>query len=91
MALTFAVYLAADLLARLRHGGLRIAAPGWLRDPYALAFGAVFALALDFWAWGVKDPLVLGLPLWAWYFVLLSAVQPALMAGLTKRDLRDRG
>jgi hypothetical protein len=33
----------------------------------------------------------MGLPLWAWYFVLLSAVQTALMVGLTKRDLRDRG
>ena len=58
---------------------LRIAAPAWLRDPYALAFGAVFVLALDFWAWGVKEPLVMGLPLWAWYFVLLSALQTTLM------------
>jgi SSS family solute:Na+ symporter len=91
MALTFAVYLAADLFVRLRHGGLRIAAPGWLRDPYGMAFGAVFVLALDFRAWGVKEPLVLGLPLWAWYFVLLSAVQTALMLAMTRRDLRDRG
>jgi len=89
LATAFGVYLAAHLAVRLRRGGLHPSLPGWARDPYVLSLGALFVLALDYWAWEVKGPLLMGLPLWAWYFVLLSAVQTALMLGMTRRDLRD--
>ena len=90
LATSFGVYLAAHLAVRLRRGGLHPSLPGWARDPYVLSLGALFVLALDFWAWEVKGPLLMGLPLWAWYFVLLSAVQTALMLGMTRRDLGSR-
>ncbi len=51
------------------------------RSALALAgFGLIFVLAQDFWAWESSRPTWLGWPLWAWYFVGLSAVQTALMA-----------
>ncbi|MBN1855994.1 MAG: sodium:solute symporter family protein [Dehalococcoidia bacterium] len=42
-------------------------------------FGLLFLAAQDFWRWGETGPLILGWPTWAWYFVVLSAAQTALM------------
>jgi SSS family solute:Na+ symporter len=38
----------------------------------ALPFIALFLLANDFWAWGRKPVLLLGLPLWVWYAIALG-------------------
>ena len=39
---------------------------------WALLFLAFFILANDFWAWGRRPVLILGLPLWVWYFITLG-------------------
>jgi SSS family solute:Na+ symporter len=92
LSAAFGVYLTAHLALTLwKGGGLRLHLPKWAADPYALAFGGIFLLALDFWAWGETEPTVLGLPLWVWYSMLLSALQTATMVGLTRRDLRGSG
>jgi len=31
-----------------------------------------FLLSLDFWSWGVSEPLFLGLPVWMWYLLILT-------------------
>jgi hypothetical protein len=90
LAAAFGIYLAAHLAVRLPRDGWGLRLPAWATGPCALAVGAVFLLALDFWGRGEKEPILVGLPLWAWYFVLLSAVQTALMIGITRRELRGR-
>jgi hypothetical protein len=70
----FGVYLSAHWLL-VRPATL---APGWLGDPYFWMLMALFALAMDFWAWGRIGPLVGGLPTWIGYFVLLSIGQTVL-------------
>ena len=40
---------------------------------------AIFALAIDFWAWGRIGPTWLGVPVWIGYFVVLSALQTGVM------------
>ena len=75
MLATFAIYLAAHM-AIWRQGFGR---PAWLRDPYFWMLAALFALAMDFWAWGRSGPTVLGMPVWIGYFVVLSALQTAVM------------
>ena len=70
-----AVATAAYLLVQALSGGLGLPAftrRGWLG---LLLFGGVFALAQDFWSWGEVGGLLAGWPLWAWYFVGLSALQ----------------
>jgi len=70
------VYLVVQFAAEgLRLPSLR---PGSLA--LIAGFAALFVLALDFWQWHQVEPLLLGWPRWAWYFVLLSAVQTVLMA-----------
>jgi SSS family solute:Na+ symporter len=90
MLAAFGVYLAVHVLMTARQGGLRIALPGWLTDRYVLVSAAIFLLALDFWAWGIRRPSVFGLPFWIAYFVLLSALQTAAMACMIRRDLGPR-
>lgn len=85
---TFATYLAAHAVLARRRGVLSLRVPGWVKDPYVVALAALFGLALDFWAWGESRPLVLGLPLWVWYSVLLSTAQTAVMAAMVRRDVR---
>ncbi len=46
---------------------------------FAAGFGIIFVLAMDFWRWGEVGQVVLGLPVWAWYFVMLSVLQTILM------------
>ncbi len=86
MLTAFGTYLLVHLLLRAREGNLSLRRPGWLTDRYFLMPAGIFALAMDFWAWGSVQPLILGVPVWMAYFVLLSAAQMAVMA----RMIRDR-
>jgi SSS family solute:Na+ symporter len=49
---------------------------GW----WALLFAVFFVLGCDFWAWGRKPVLVLGLPLWVLYFGALGFLLAAAIA-----------
>ncbi len=53
---------------------------------FILAFSAIFLLAMDFWRWNETGALVLGLPLWCWYFVGLSALQTVLTRLMLDKD-----
>lgn len=79
MLLTFGVYLTAHGIILLREGRLRFFVPDWLQNPYFYLLGAVFVLAMDFWAWGNIGPVFMGIPLWLVYFIALSAIQTAIM------------
>jgi len=37
-----------------------------------LLFIVTFLLSLDFWGWGQAKPLIIGLPLWVWYLLVLT-------------------
>ena len=63
--------------------------PVWLRDPYFWMLASVFALAMDFWAWGRIGPLVLGMPAWIGYFAMLSILQTAVMWLWAKDTAKD--
>jgi SSS family solute:Na+ symporter len=81
----FGSYLGVHALMTVREGRWRGAlSGGWLKDRHVLIQAAIFVLAMDFWAWGSVRPLVGGLPLWIGYFVLLSALQTAAMAGMVR-------
>jgi SSS family solute:Na+ symporter len=86
MLTAFGTYLLVHLLLRAGEGNLSLRRPGWLTDRYFLMSAGIFALAMDFWAWGSVEPLIMGVPAWMVYFVLLSAAQMAVMA----RMIRDR-
>jgi SSS family solute:Na+ symporter len=88
LGVAFGVYLAANLVVRIRREGWSWRVPAWLGDRAFLAFAGIFVLAMDFWAWGAVQPLVAGLPLWIAYFVLLSLLQTAAMAVMVRRELR---
>jgi SSS family solute:Na+ symporter len=93
MLIAFGVYLAAHLLLRLSEGGVAIVLPEWLTDRYFLMTVGIFTLAMDYWEWGRSQPTLMGIPLWMVYFVLLSAAQTAIMAGLVRdaSGQADRG
>ena len=57
---------------------------GWSFFPI-MGFGTGF-MAMDFWAWGTREPVFLGVPLWVCYFVLLSALQTGAMACMIRRE-----
>jgi len=86
MLAAFGVYLTVHLLLRVREGELAIRLPGWPTDCYFPMFAAIFALAMDFWAWGSGQPTIMGFPAWMAYFVLLSAAQMAVMACLIRAE-----
>jgi SSS family solute:Na+ symporter len=88
LLVAFGGYLTVHALMSTREGRLRGSLPGlWLRDRHVLVQAAIFALAMDFWAWGSVRPLLGGLPLWIGYFVLLSALQTAAMVFMVRREL----
>jgi hypothetical protein len=39
---------------------------------WVVAFGSLFALSMDFWAWSWVEPSVLGLPYVVGYIILLE-------------------
>ncbi len=82
---TFGIYMISHILV-LREGfGL----PAWLRDPYFWALTVLFILAMDFWAWGRSLPLVMGVPAWIYYFVILSVLQTVVMYFWVRRKSRN--
>jgi solute:Na+ symporter, SSS family len=50
-----------------------------LKRPYFYGFIILLVLAVDFWNWGNRPVIVFGLPLWVFYFILLSLLQTLLM------------
>jgi SSS family solute:Na+ symporter len=86
MLVTFGVYLVAHFLLRAKEGKLVITLPVWLTNRYFLMLTVIFMLATDFWAWGSTQPMIMGVPVWMIYFVLLSAAQMAVMAGLIRDE-----
>jgi solute:Na+ symporter, SSS family len=73
---TFGTYAVLHLIAARPHLALGNA-KGW---KWASVFGLLFLAAQDYWRWGEVGPLLLGVPLWAWYFVGLSLLQTGAMA-----------
>jgi SSS family solute:Na+ symporter len=86
MLITFGVYLGTHMLMLWKAKALEIYKPRWLSNGYFYFFSAIFVLALDFWAWGKVQPLVLGIPVWIFYFVALSAIQSIVMVYLIRKD-----
>lgn len=84
MLVAFGFYLAMHFVLRLREGSVAIALPRWLTDRYFLMLAGIFAVAMDYWAWDRSQPTIVGIPLWMFYFVLLSGAQTAIMAGLVR-------
>ncbi|UCB59220.1 MAG: DUF3311 domain-containing protein [Thermoplasmatales archaeon] len=52
--------------------------PSWLlnkKNAFAyLLFIVLFILSLDFWGWGQSKPLLLGMPLWVYYILILTLI-----------------
>ena len=89
MAVTFAVYLMAHGIMLRREGLLHLRTPVWLGNPYLYPMLGIFLLALDFWAWGKTHPRWAGMPTWLGYFVMLSALQTALMLRLVMKSKKE--
>jgi len=49
---------------------------GWFKDTkhlfWMIIFVSFFILAIDIWNWGFSEPLVLGLPYWIIYHIVLT-------------------
>ncbi|OQY58048.1 MAG: hypothetical protein B6245_13810, partial [Desulfobacteraceae bacterium 4572_88] len=80
MLITFLVYLLTHVALQWRKKAFRITRPAWIRSPYFCILAGIFMLAMDFWAWEKSQPMFMGIPLWLGYFILLSAIQTAVMA-----------
>ena len=85
MLVTFTVYLITHLALLWKQKALVFQTPAWLLDPYFYLISCVFILAMDFWAWGKVHPMFCGLPGWAVYFIILSAIQTLLMVLMVRR------
>ena len=86
MLVAFGVYLFVHLLLRMKEGHLSFRAPVWLTDRYFLMLMGIFVLAMDFWAWESKRPMIMGFPIWMGYFILLSAAQMAVVACMIRNE-----
>ena len=75
MAVTFGVYLATHVALLGRSAEIAFRRPEWLGNRYLYLMGAIFILGMDYWAWDRAQPLIIGVPAWIGFFVLLSAVQ----------------
>jgi SSS family solute:Na+ symporter len=89
MIVTFSVYLATHALLRWKERAFSIRRPRWMLSPYFFMLGGIFVLSMDFWAWGRAQPAFMGIPLWLGYFILLSAVQTAVMLAWVKAAGRE--
>ena len=72
--------LVAGSLLRPAQGVEPLARPSARGWRWVAAFGFVFLLGNDFWAWHRSNPLWLGLPSWLWYYVGLCLLLFGLMA-----------
>ena len=84
MLATFAVYLGVHAL-RMHHEDRPVVyTVPWLSNRYTYLFVGIFILGMDFWAWNRATPMFFGVPVWIFYFVLLSAIQTAGMVLLIR-------
>ena len=79
MLVSFSVYLISHAVLSAREDAFRLTMPSWLRSPYFYLLTGIFALGMDFWAWGKNEPLFMGIPLWIGYFIMLSLTQTGVM------------
>jgi SSS family solute:Na+ symporter len=84
MIAAFGVYIITHILVLQEAFGL----PAWLGSRYFWMLTALFFLAMDFWAWGRSLPLIMGVPAWIYYFVILSALQTVVMYFWVRREPR---
>jgi SSS family solute:Na+ symporter len=85
MVVTFGVYLATHAALLGRSGKFALQRPGWIGNRYVYLFGAIFILAMDYWAWNKAQPLLAGIPAWIGFFVLLSAGQTVGMVYMVRK------
>jgi solute:Na+ symporter, SSS family len=88
MLITFAVYLITHSILLGQEKMLKFHLPAWVFDRYVWLLAAIFILAMDFWAWGRVEPVIFGIPLWVGYFIVLSALQTAVMVHLIRQEDR---
>lgn len=88
MFISIGVYLAVHVVLLWRSGRPGFNIPLWLRSPYFYMLGGIFLLSLDFWAWNTSEPLILGIPLWMGYFILLSGLQTWVMYRLINTTVK---
>jgi SSS family solute:Na+ symporter len=86
MLISFAAYLITHGIQLWQEKMLQLRLPEWIYDRYVWLFAVIFILAMDFWAWDRSEPIIFGIPLWVGYFVVLSALQTAVMVHLTKEN-----
>ena len=84
MLVSFSTYLLTSAWQKLVAGETFSWPIKALLSPYTWGFGAVFFLAHDWWRWGEKTALVIGIPVWVYYFLMLSLAQTLLMARWTR-------
>lgn len=74
MLASFTVYAAVSLLTRAAEN-INLVFPLQRRNlAWAGIFGLFFLLGNDFWNWNQSQALLLGLPGWIWYFILLGVL-----------------
>jgi SSS family solute:Na+ symporter len=85
MLITFSVYLITHLALSWREKAFQMRLPASLYSPYMYLLAGIFILAMDFWAWGKSQPLIMGIPLWMGYFIVLSATQTMVMLAWVRK------
>ena len=74
LGVSAAVFVAGSLLTAGGRGNTEIVAPVKLDPKWTAVFALLFVLGNDFWAWNRTPLMVLGLPLWVWYYVALGGI-----------------
>jgi SSS family solute:Na+ symporter len=75
MLAAFFVYIIVHVVKMQKERRLVMSVPTWLTHRYVYVFLGIFILGMDFWAWERATPMLLGVPAWIFYFVLLSVLQ----------------
>ena len=55
-----------------------------------LIFIFLFFASLDFWAWNKNDPMILGLPFWMYYLLILTLFASVIFYLFSKYHWRDK-
>jgi len=84
MLVVFSSYLLVHLIVSCQYRHPSFTIPFWLTNRHVIAFSIIFALGMDFWAWNDPRPNMMGLPVWLFYFVFLSALQTCAMIWLVR-------
>jgi len=65
----------------------------WFKDRlkilYFLIFIVLFLLSLDFWGWEKTNPLILGLPFWIYYLLILTLLTSLFFYLVAKNIWKD--